>query len=131
MSTFEDKLKISIGSGALFALANYHGLFKHFGSTFYDNGCLTAKGVMLQTFVFFIITFLSMRDSSIDTLTKLSHTTYGTLIFFFVSNPSTYKVVGSLLGESFADSNGCPKKYGIILHTLLYIAILTGVMYFP
>lgn len=133
MSSFNQKLRISVGSGILFALMNSHQLLSYFGKHIIspNTKCLTDFGTIFQVLLFALVTFLSMRTSSIDTLTKLKHTTYGALIFFFVSNPVTYRVTSSILGRWIANATGCPTIYGILLHTLVYIAILIGVMYFP
>mgnify|MGYP003682462919 CR=1 FL=1 len=133
MSTFNDKLRISIGSGILFAIMNIPQVQIFFGNKLFNSytKCLTNSGVIIQVFVFAIITFLTMSSSNINTLTKISHTTYGSLIFFFVSNPITYKFISSLFGNWISNSYGCPTFYGAILHTIIYILILISVMYFP
>ena len=133
MSTFDQKLRISAGSGFVFFLMNHPSLLTMLGPELYNSTtqCLTNRGVIVQVIIFAILTFLSMRGSYADTLTKISHTTYGALIFFFVSNPATYRVVSSILGENLVNANGCPTTQGIFLHTLVYIAALVGVMYFP
>jgi uncharacterized membrane protein YwzB len=133
MSTFNDKIKISIGSGVLFAIMNIPQIQSFLGSTLFNSNtnCLTNYGIIIQVLIFAIITFFTMGKSSLDTLTKIGHTTYGSLIFFFVANPVTYKLISSLLGAWVSNSNGCPTIQGALLHTIVYIGILTGVMYFP
>jgi hypothetical protein len=133
MSTFNDKLRISFGSGMLFALMNIPQVLSFFENSLFnsDTNCLTNNGIIIQVLIFAIITFLTMGKSKLSTLTKVGHTTYGALIFFFVSNPVTYKLVSSVLGNWVSNQYGCPTLPGSILHTLVYIAILTSVMYFP
>jgi hypothetical protein len=133
MSTFNDKLKISISSGVLFAIMNIPQVQSFFGNKIfnYSTKCLTDSGVIIQVCIFAIITFLTMGRSNINTLTKISHTTYGSLIFFFVSNPFTYKFISSLFGNWVSNSYGCPSFQGAVLHTIIYILILISVMYFP
>jgi hypothetical protein len=133
MSTFNDKLRISIGSGVLFAMMNIPQVQSFFGNKLFnsDTKCLTDSGVIIQVFFFAIITFLTMGRSNISPLTKISHTTYGSLIFFFVSNPVTYKFISSLFGNWASNSYGCPTFQRAMLHTIIYIIILISVMYFP
>ena len=137
MSTFNDKLRISIGSGILFGIMNTPHIQLLFGNQFgnqlfnSDTKCLTTSGIIIQVFIFAIITFLTMVGSNINTLTKISHTIYGSLIFFFLSNPVTYKFISSLLGNWASNSYGCPTFQGAMLHTIIYILFLISVMYFP
>lgn len=133
MSTFTEKLRISIGSGILFAILNTPQIQSFLGNNIFNSNtkCLTDNGIMIQLLVFTIITFITMYRSDLNLLHKITNTTYGSLIFFFVSNPITYRTVSSILGKWIVNDKGCPTIKGALLHTLLYIVILTGVMYFP
>ena len=62
---------------------------------------------------------------------KLKHTIYGTLIFYLLSSPALFSLVGSFFGDNIANNNGCPTLSGIILHSFIYCIILVSVMYLP
>lgn len=128
MATPNRKLQISLGSGVLFALMNFP---LSSSPLFYnqETNCPTHLGIALRTIAFFTLTFLSMNKSNLLPLKKLDHTIYGTLLYFFISNPSTYKITSSLLGSWISDPTGCPTIQGIALHTTVYIAILFGIMF--
>lgn len=114
MSTFQNKLNISIGSGLLFALVNYTNIF--------NNNCHNDINIMFKFIMFFIITYLSMYKSNINNLIKLKHTIYGSLIFFFLSNPTTHRLL--LL-------NNCNSIYNIVILSSMYSIVLFSIMYLP
>ena len=62
---------------------------------------------------------------------KLKHTLYGTLIFFLISSPAMYALINKVLGNQFADVNGCPTLMGVSLHAAVYCLALVAVMYLP
>lgn len=138
MATFEEKLKISLQSAGLFAVINLpqvYGITNSvipFINTF--NGvtkCPTNIGLIVHMVAFFALTLLSMIGSPKDNMIKLKHTIYGTLIFYLLSSPAAFAAVGSIFGSDFADTNGCPRAAGILLHSLMYCAALVGIMYLP
>lgn len=137
MSTFNEKLKISLSSAALFAVINYAGTFRLTDQLLpvdtYNmvTGCPTMTGQILHAVVFFLITFLTMGDPRVDTYTKIKHSLYGSLIFFFLSSPAMYSLTGSLIGPQIANISGCPTTMGILLHATIYCAALVAVMYLP
>lgn len=136
MATFEQKLSISVGSAATFALVNLPQVYQFTNSFIpglYNTStrCPTNLGLIVHAIVFFVVTFLSMGKPREKTYIKLKHTIYGSLIFFFISNPATFAFVSSVLGRQFADANGCPTLLGIFLHAAVYCAALVGVMYLP
>ena len=134
MATLNQKLTISIFSALLFTLVNLPQTYKLTNSLLpYNlyNNCPTNIGLIVHTIIFFILTFLSMGNPSINTGFKLKNTIYGTLIFYLLSSPAMFSFVGSILGTSISNSNGCPTLLGIGLHALVYCAILVGVMYLP
>ena len=57
---------------------------------------------------------------------KWRYTLYTTIIFLLVVNPQTYKLVNSLIGNTFkiADSAGCPTINGILVHSLVFTLLL-------
>lgn len=136
MASFNQKLSISAGSAALFALVNLPQTYKLTerlsGLDLYNisAGCPTHLGLILHAAVFFAISYLSMGDAARPGI-KLKHSLYGTLIFFLIANPVTFKFMASLFGNQIADSSGCPTLFGIFIHALVYCAVLVAVMYLP
>ena len=137
MTTFQQKLAISIGSTALFALINIPQTYKLINSLIdldlYNESthCPTNIGLILHAIIFFILTFLSMGDPTKRTGTKLKHSIYGTLIFFFISSPMLYSTLNLTIGSQVADVNGCPTMMGIGLTSLIYFISLIAIMYLP
>lgn len=138
MSTFNQKLSISLGSAALFALVNLPQVYKVTDSILPINlfnketMCPTNVGLLTHALVFFALTFLSMRGAGyVSDGVKLKHSLYGTLIFYLISSPAMYSLVGSIFGSSVASSAGCPTVMGVVLHSLVFCAALVGVMYLP
>jgi hypothetical protein len=88
--------------------------------------------------VFLAINFIIMKLT--NPYKKISHqksdgliakySFYGSLIFFLLSSPELYKLTNSIIGST-SDFNGCPSETGLYVHTVAYILILLGVMYFP
>ena len=136
MASFNQKLRISAGSAALFAFINLPFVYKLTnnisGLDLYNQAskCPTHLGLLVHTLVFFSISYFSMSGVA-RTGIKLKHSFYGALIFFLVANPVTFKFVASILGKGIADSNGCPTLFGLLIHAIVYCALLVGVMYFP
>lgn len=131
MATFGQKLNISLSSAALFILVSLPFTYKltnNLVNTF-SGGCPTTLGVILHSIVFFLLTYFSMGKGGNQGI-KLKHSLYGTLIYFFVSNPVTYQFVRSIL-PFVASPAGCPSFAGIITHAIVYTAALVGVMYLP
>ena len=59
-----------------------------------------------------------------DTNTQLRISAYSALLFFVVSNPETYKLVRSIAGNWVANAGGCPSRSGLVLHSLVFLAIV-------
>lgn len=123
MATFETKLSISMFSSVLFYFVNYP----------FSPGvaCPKHKQLISNMVIFFMLSFLTMSGSNVKTGTKIKHSLYSSLIFYFVSSPALYSLVGSVFGSSFSDQNGCGTLYGLMLHTVVYCCILVAVMYLP
>ena len=136
-TTFNQKLQISLGSAILFALLNFPETYRLTNSllpfTTFDStsNCPTYTGVLLHTLVFFLLTFFMMGDVQNRTGIKLKHSLYGTLIFFLISSPALYSLVGSIFGNQVASVRGCPTILGVFFHALVYAAVLVGIMYLP
>jgi hypothetical protein len=45
-----------------------------------------------------------------------------------VANPETFKLVSKLLGDWVAGPSGCPTPAGLFLHTLVFLALVFGLM---
>ena len=135
MATLNEKLKISAGSATLFAFINMaetYGLTDQYLPIDTWNPvtqCPTMMGQLLHAVVFFLITYATMRDPTVDNNTKIRHSLYGTLIFFFISSPAMYSLTSSILGPVIATPDGCPTLMGVLLHAVVYCAVLVGVMY--
>lgn len=131
MATLKDKLFISINSSLLFFVFNLPFISEIatsiLGFNFIKDGCRTKLGFLLSVSLFYIATYLTMTHSNKDVLVKLKHTTYASLLFFFVSNATTLHIF-NLFFKSFID---CPKNGTLILHSLIYCILLVGIMYFP
>lgn len=134
MSTFYAKLAISLSSAIPFVIFNLpftYNLTDKFMNTFNKStGCATPLGILLHTLAFFCFSYFTMRGPSSKGL-KSKFSFYGALIFFLVSSPVTFQFVRSILGNYISNAAGCPTILGILLHALVYAAVLTGAMYFP
>lgn len=103
----------------------------------YDNNCPTSIGKFLHSLVFFLLVWAVMRFSrnngrmpykSNGLLAKYAF--YSTLIFFLLSSSDAYNVSGSII-SGLTNSAGCPNISGAFVHGLVYLVVLTLVMFFP
>lgn len=137
MATLTAKLSISFGSAVLFTLINlpqtYRLTNKLLPFNLYNTStnCPTYIGLLLHTVVFFVLTYLSMGNSTIKSGIKLKHTLYGTLIFYLLSSPAMFSLIGSILGRQYASLSGCPTLLGVLFNAVLYCIFLVAVMYLP
>lgn len=137
MSTLKEKIIISASSAFLYMIVNLPQTYKLVNGVIPFNtynesiNCPTHTGLLLHAIVFFVLTFLTMGNPAKKTGIKLKHSLYGTLIFFLISSPAMFAIVGKLLGNQFADQNGCPTIQGIFLHGIVYFIALVAVMYLP
>jgi len=134
MSSSEQKLAISIFSAALYSIINLKQTYKFTDMILpwstENLGCPTAMGILTHSLVFFIISYISMWNIP-NKMVKIKHSLYGTLIFFFLSNPVFYKFLGKLFGGTVSSYLGCPTTFGILLTSFIYCIALLGVMYLP
>ena len=134
MTTFRKKLEISFLSSSVFFLTNlpqtYQFTNKLFPFATEINGCPTNLGIIVHTIVFLILSFLLMLKSKQNIEMKIKNSLFATLIFFLLSNPTTYSVVGNLFNTT-KNKWGCPNWLGIVVHTLVYCLFLLSVMYLP
>lgn len=137
MTTLAEKFRISLGSAILFLGINLPQTYSLTNSILPFNlvntttNCPTATGLLIHLAVFFISTFLSMGNPYDNTWIKVKHSLYGSLIFFFLSNPTFFSLLNSLMGNQFAGANGCPTLLGVIISTILYCMALIAIMYLP
>lgn len=153
-STLEQKVKYAILPAVVFflvSLPQVYGITDKVGATVgeyasplgyhsYDGGCPTSTGKFLHSVVFFLVNWLLMqvarnrgwmgsdRRASNDLLAKYAF--YATLIFFMVSSTDAYRVTGRF-ASGLATKTGCPNVRGIVVHALVFLVVLTLVMYFP
>ncbi len=138
MASLQKKIMISLVSANLFLIINLinlpatYNFMNKIGLSFYNKatGCPTHIGLIHNALIFFIISYITMGNSASKGV-KIKHSLYGTLIYYFVSSPALYSLMGKLLGNQIADVNGCPTTIGIILHSFVYFLILVAVMYLP
>lgn len=133
LSSFGKKIQISLKSGLLFFLVNLPQTYILTNRIFpfmttIVNNCPTTLGVLLHTFIFFMLSFLSMFGSKLTTGIKIKNSLYGSLIFFFLSSPTMYTNISKIFNVK-TSLKGCPNLYGIILHSLAYCIFLFFVMY--
>jgi hypothetical protein len=64
---------------------------------------------------------------------KAKYSAYTTLIFFFIANPETYKLLQKFVGGwvTVASEGGCPTPAGFFLQTGLFFLVLWSFMLFP
>ena len=55
---------------------------------------------------------------------------YSSLIFFLLSSTDAYNVTGNLV-SGLTNMTGCPNITGSIVHGLVFLVVLTIVMFFP
>lgn len=62
---------------------------------------------------------------------KQAATLQAVLLFFIIANPFTYRLTNSLLGGligRLSDPSGCPTSTGLIVHSVVFGAIVYGLM---
>lgn len=47
------------------------------------------------------------------------------LTFIIVSHPATYKLTRGILGSWVASPEGLPKNMGLLLHSIVFVLVLT------
>ncbi len=101
--------------------------------------CPTPEGKFLHSALFFVLNFLVMKymakynylnmgNLSDGLLAKYAF--MGTLLFFLISSSDTYRLTHRLY-DGLSNPLGCPNLSGVLVHGLVFLAILVLVMYFP
>ena len=141
MATKQQKAMISLLSALTFSVMSSPFILKSANkitgnNIFYDTltGCKTNYGHLLATLLFFIVIYAQMfigsKGGASSNLLKLKYSLYGALIFFFLASASMYTLTGSF-SSSIANVFGCPTALGRLLHSVVYFAILYGIMFLP
>jgi len=148
--TLKQKVLASFASAAIFVIVSHPETYKLTdslvntigGRSVFNNmsRCPTIMGSFIHMIIFFILTYVAMtirqqfkkdEDDRLPRKLALKYTFYSTLIWFLVANPQTFKLVNSLTGNLVANAGGCPNNTGVMVHSIVYFALLVGVMYLP
>jgi hypothetical protein len=98
--------------------------------------CPTPVGKLVHTGTFFVVLYFLMKFLNKTRLSDgliAKYSFYSTLIFFALNSTETYALTSQLpgIGSGILDVSGCPSKQGVMIHTVVYLVVLTLVMYFP
>jgi hypothetical protein len=94
MSTFMNKILISTFSSVTFGLLN-------------SQLCPLKVNLIIRSIIFAILTYLSMGTPNKNIKVKLKRTSYGTLMFYFISSTMDCSIISAIL-------------YGLILFIIMY-----------
>lgn len=128
----DKKLLVSLKAAAFFVLLNlpvvYQTTSRLFGKTWDPaTGCATPFGVVLHAGVFYLLTYFSMRGSSVSKQDKMKHSLTGALIFAVLGSAPVYRLTSRLV-PSIASPAGCPSLFGVVAHGLVFAGILVALM---
>jgi hypothetical protein len=59
---------------------------------------------------------------------KAKYSLYSALVFLIVSSPVMYRLVSAVFG-SWVATNGCPTLLGLLLHSVVFGAVVFGLMF--
>lgn len=100
-----------------------------------SGNCPTPAGKFLHTGAFFVILYFLMKFLNKSNLSDgliAKYSFYSALIFFLLTSSDAYALTSQLPGvNDLVDLGGCPTQKGVIVHGLVYLVLLTLVMYFP
>lgn len=144
-ATIQEKAFYALISAVIFVLVSNQYTYSAVDYVFGNSnlialgGCPTTIGLFLHSLVFFLLQFLVMWyfdsrkpiDQQISKTMMAKYSFYGTLLFFIVSNPETYKLVNMIGLGKLGDGAGCPNVGGLLLHTVVFFLLVFGVMFFP
>lgn len=102
----------------------------------FNEGCPTPVGKFLHTGAFFVILYFLMKwlnKSKLSDGLIAKYSFYSALIFFLLTSNDSYALTKNIpyLGDDLVEVSGCPTKKGILVHAVVYLVVLTLVMYFP
>lgn len=138
--TLNKKLLYSSIGAAIFvavSLPQVYGQTSRLTNTI-DDTCPTPEGKFIHAALFFAISYFVMKISSsrkYDLEAKsdgliAKYAFYSTLLFFVLASSDAYRLTGKFI-SGLANEAGCPEFKGIIVHALVFLVVLTLVMYFP
>ena len=130
MTDLNKKLEFS-GLGALVFLVTSLPMLYSYTNRYWevDGNCPMYKTKLFHTFVFFVLNLIVMHFfSSLDYGLKVKYSIYGALVFFLLSSTEMYNLTNNFVSTSDA---GCPNTTGIVLHAVVYGAVLVGLMSLP
>lgn len=98
--------------------------------------CPTPVGKFVHAGTFFVALYFLMKwlnKSNLSDGLIAKYSFYSALIFFVLNANETYALTSQLpnVGSGMLDVSGCPTKQGVVLHAVVYLVVLTLVMYFP
>ena len=128
MTELRKKLECS-GIGALvFLVASLPMLYTY---TRLDYGCTTYSTKLIHMLVFFVLNLVAMHffSNNMSLGLKVKYSIYGALVFFLLSSTEMYKLT-NMTGLN-TSTDGCPNMMGIVLHAVVYGAVLIGLMSLP
>jgi hypothetical protein len=74
---------------------------------------------------------MASENKKLQSLDKWRFTFYTTFVLLILFNPSTYKLMNSLLSNligPIASQNGCPTLLGFFIHVLVFTLIIRFLM---
>lgn len=60
---------------------------------------------------------------------KFKFSLYSALLFFLIASPAMYTLTNSVIGGTSV--GGCPTAFGLVLHTIVFLAASYGIMLLP
>ncbi len=104
---------------------------------FADN-CPTSAGKFVHSLIFFVLiyvickihnAYVPVQDAKSNAL-MAKHAFYASLVYFLLSSTDSY-LLSRRLVEDAADAKGCPSVKGILLHSIMFLAVYLLVSQFP
>jgi hypothetical protein len=105
----------------------------------YDDSCPTPEGKYLHALLFFVINYFAVKFAESQKYIGLEKKSdamiaknafIASLLFFVIASTDSYKLTGKLFG-GLANKAGCPDVRGVVVHGIVFLVILTLVMYIP
>ncbi len=137
----DDKLFYSLIALFIFVIVSLPDVYEKtnkFMSTFNsDTKCPKSEGKFVHTILFFILLFIATRfyEKYRFGIARNSHIIkyvfYASLIYFALSSSDSYLLSKKIIPIEIASSAGCPNINGILIHGMIFLTIITLVMYFP
>ena len=74
---------------------------------------------------------LNEKKEALSSMKKWKYTLITTVIFLIVVHPNTYLIVNKVLGKllmPICNKNGCPTKFGLLIHASVFTLIIRYTM---